>query len=143
MNFDAGNVVLTRGIVNGVDTQYLSGWLWSQTVGWMNFDPYIGALTQLQIADRDANIRVQNTLSGWLWSENAGWIQMNPLGGGVTFNTKDDGPALNGWAYSPNLGWIELGNTVVATTLGDGLIGKVKVIGNLSGNNIFDVLYNV
>ena len=92
MNFDAGNVVLTRGIVNGVDTQYLSGWLWSETVGWMHFDPSVGALTTLDIASDVTNIREQNTLSGWL---------------------------------------------------GDGLIGKVKVIGNLSGNNIFDVLYNV
>lgn len=69
-------------------------------------------------------------------------MNSNIPGGKVTFNT-ENGPALNGWAYSPNLGWIELGNGLVASTLGDGLIGKVKVIGNLSGNNIFDVLYNV
>lgn len=108
----------------------------------MHFDPSIGALTTLDIASDTTNIREQNSLSGWLWSENAGWIQMNPPGGGVTFDTKD-GPALNGWAYSSNLGWIELGNGLVTKTLGNGLIGKVKVIGNLSGNNIFDVLYNV
>ena len=110
----------------------------------MHFDPSVGALTTLDIASDVTNIREQNTLSGWLWSENAGWIQMNPTtpGGGVIFDTTN-GPALNGWAYSANLGWIELGNGIVTKTLGDGLIGKVKVIGNLSGNNIFDVLYNV
>lgn len=140
VNFDYENVVLTRDATTGL--QYLLGWLWSETVGWMHFDPSIGALTTLDIASDSTNIREQNTLSGWLWSENAGWIQMNPSGGRVTFNT-ENGPALNGWAYSPNLGWIQLWNGLVATTLGDGLIGKVKVIGNLSGNNIFDVLYNV
>lgn len=144
IDFDDWDVVLTRGNVNGIDTQYLLWWLWSETVGWMHFDPSIGALTALDIASDVTNIREQNTLSGWLWSENAGWIQMNPTapGGGVIFDTTN-GPALNGWAYSSNLGWIELGNGLVASTLGDGLIGKVKVIGNLSGNNIFDVLYNV
>ena len=143
VNFNVWDVVLTRDQTTGL--QYLSGRLWSQTVGWMYFNPSIGALTTLDITSDDSkNIRIQNTLSGWLWSENAGWIQMNPNipGGWVTFNTTN-GPALNGWAYSSNLGWIELGNWLVASTLGDGLIGKVKVIGNLSGNNIFDVLYNV
>lgn len=67
---------------------------------------------------------------------------MDPPGGGVEFDTTD-GPVLNGWAYSTNLGWLQFGNGIINKDVGNGLIGKVKVIGNLSGNKIFDVLYNV
>ncbi len=141
VNFDSGNVVLTRDHTTGV--QYLSGWLWLQTVGWSHFDPTIGASTNLEIADTGSNIRTANTLSGWLWSENAGWIEINPSypGGWVVFDTTN-GPVLNGWGYSQNLGWIQFGDWIGAKTLGEGLVWKVKVIGNLSGNDIFDVFFN-
>ncbi len=69
--------------------------MWSETVGWLNFAPTHGGVTEFP-----------THLSGFAWSENVGWINFDPSDGQVTIAGADFG----GYACSENLGWIHFGN---------------------------------
>ncbi len=72
----------------------LSGWAWSDTIGWIQFNPSYGGV----FIDNATGV-----LSGSAWTDNAGWIDFRPGGaapngksGAVTMNLSTG--ELTGWA---------------------------------------------
>jgi len=55
----------------------LSGYAWSSSAGWVNFNPTHGGVTIDPVS---------GSLSGWAWAENIGWIHLAAESGnyGVT-----------------------------------------------------------
>lgn len=91
----------------------LSGWAWSQNVGWISFN----CTNTSSCATVDYGVHIDPTtgiLSGFAWSENVGWISFNtselagcPSGtceASMNFGTR----AMSGWARAVstnNLAW--------------------------------------
>ena len=86
----------------------LSGWAWSETIGWIHFND----------ANYGVNVAANGAMSGYAWSENIGWIsfnensgcpsapcqpKMNPGNGEVSGWAKAPAADGNGWD-----GWIHL-----------------------------------
>lgn len=103
--------------VSAGDTHNLSGYAWSDNIGWINFncldEDTCGAVNY------GVNIGSNNDLSGYAWSDNIGWISFNtsdlvscPKG---TCKAKLVGGSLTGWAKALSAGvngwdgWISLG----------------------------------
>ena len=82
----------------------VSGWAWSETIGWISFNNTSGS----GAIDYGINIDVDGTLSGYAWSENIGWISFNE-GAQLDLDTGD----LSGQAKVLSMpdGWIKLQGT--------------------------------
>jgi len=92
--------------------QNISGYAWSDTIGWISFnctnDNSCGTV------DYGVNKNPDGTLVGYAWSSNIGWIQFGglsgfPSGTGTTAsNAQVVGSTLQGWARAisqDGLGW--------------------------------------
>lgn len=55
----------------------VSGWAWSETIGWLSFNNTSGNGTTNYGVNVDS---VSGVLSGFAWSENIGWIKFDPSG---------------------------------------------------------------
>ncbi len=97
----------TNGGVVTVSDTAITGYVWGDTVGWINLYP--------ANAGPDAGVKnnCDGVLSGYAWGENAGWINFAP-----TFATGPDQPKINtttgaitGTVWSENYGWIQLNST--------------------------------
>jgi len=119
-----------------IDGEYLTGYFWIDTIGWTRFDntkivaPWIG------------NIRNNWFLSGYAWNDNAGWIDMN----GITYIP--DTLVLSGYAWNQGIGWMHIFRNSNATTqnvsnVGSGFIGKVRILWNIWGSNIYSTTYSI
>src|SRR3989344_5543345 len=88
----------------------LSGWAWSETIGWIHFND----------ANYGVNVDAGGAMSGYAWSENIGWISFNAADV-VGCQTAPCSPTLNqttgvvdGWAKALAAdgngwdGWIHL-----------------------------------
>lgn len=115
----------------------LSGYIWIDTVGWTSF--YNAEF----LPSPTGTILDPWTGSGYAWSDNAGWIDFST----VTYDPST--LTFSGYAWSDNIGWVPVGadasspDPVMATLVGSGFIGKVKVIGNIGSSRIHDVIYGV
>jgi hypothetical protein len=72
-------------------TSKLSGYAWSETIGWISFESSTGG---------DVSIDSVGNLNGYAWSDNIGWVK---FGGLSSFpasgdNAKLNGDNLTGWA---------------------------------------------
>lgn len=119
----------------------LTGTFWMENVGWTTFAD-VGAGPVMVIPPLDGqNIRTPNWyLSGYAWSQNAGWIALNhgdPTASGVIY--LPDTSSFSGFAWSNTLGWISFWSGSFSN-IARGFIGQVKVIGNIGGSKVFDVL---
>ena len=72
----------------------ITGYIWSESFGWINLDPTGEGVTN------DGT----GVLGGYAWGQNAGWINFAPTGGGVSI---DDSGQFSGYAWGQNTGWIE------------------------------------
>jgi len=71
-----------------------SQYAWGENIGWMNFQPSLGA--GVTVTD--------SAVTGYAWGENIGWINLSPSGGnGVTNDGRGN---LAGYAWGENVGWI-------------------------------------
>jgi len=86
------NFSTTNGNVHVTDTA-LTGYAWSQNLGWINLAPSGSGVLNNN----------EGTLSGYAWGEKTGWINFNPTNGGVTINSSG---VFLGYAWSQNNGWI-------------------------------------
>jgi len=102
----------------GVDDN-VSGWAWSENIGWISFNSTTGGGATDYGVDIDSSSGV---FSGYAWSENIGWISFNEaelVGCPVdTCQAKLDGltDEVSGWARALNYGdgwegWIRLRDT--------------------------------
>lgn len=58
----------------------VSGWAWSENIGWISFNNNSGG----GVTNYGVNIDQNGKLSGFAWSENIGWISFNEAGAGGT-----------------------------------------------------------
>lgn len=92
--FDRINWKTTNGTPVTVTDSAITGYIWGETVGWINLDPTNGGVTNT----------IGGILGGYAWGENTGWINFAPTNGGVTINTSTG--EFSGDAWSQNYGWI-------------------------------------
>lgn len=119
-------------------TQSFSGWIFSETVGWIQFG--VAGYPIAAILPTDINSLAPWTLTGYVWSDNAGWITLGCLGdcsySGVAY-IPNSTVSFTGTAWSDTLGYIDF------TTGVSDFTNKVKVIGNSAGGNAWSVNYNI
>ncbi len=72
----------------------LSGWAWSDNIGWISFNSTTdGSLVNYGVAINETNKTTNGTgdFSGYAWSDNIGWISFNRVDTGnppgAPFNT--------------------------------------------------------
>ncbi|MBP9779752.1 hypothetical protein KBD33_03985 [Candidatus Gracilibacteria bacterium] len=147
---NAGTVVLmsdaelTNAGIPGVTLEpdnTLTGNLWLQTVGYV----HLGHNTQgnqvriIPPAGGTNNLVIPWEVQGNAWSENAGWIAFDKQGTttypGVYFIPATG--SFTGIAWSETLGYIDFSQGGGGTSE-NGLIGRVKVLGNAGGLGSFD-----
>src|SRR5262249_18418332 len=75
----------------------ITGYAWSETLGWINFAPTNGGVTNTK----------NGVLGGYAWGSAASWVNFSPTNGGVTID-KSSG-AFSGWAWisGPGGGWVK------------------------------------
>jgi hypothetical protein len=89
-----------QGLGVTVSSDYLTGYVWAENIGWINLKPATAGVTN------DNGI-----LSGYAWSENVGWISFScentsscsTVNYGVII---DSSANFGGYAWSENIGWI-------------------------------------
>jgi hypothetical protein len=122
-------IVLVSGVVSfskqslsqssGPLTGDLSGYAWSDNIGWVSFD--------------GVKVEVNNNLSGYAWSDNIGWVSFNEATGCPTSpcQPKIEANKIVGWAKALSAdnkgwdGWISLG-----TQTGDSISYGPTLSGN-------------
>ena len=94
------------------ESNYLSGYAWSDNVGWISFD--CSNTNSCGSVNYGVNVHLGGELSGYAWSDNMGWITFNdgelngcPAG---ECRARIEGGALKGWARAlagtdANDGW--------------------------------------
>jgi hypothetical protein len=103
-------------------SQNVSGWGWSDNIGWISFNSSSGGGP-----DHGVNIDMgTGDFSGYAWSDNIGWISFNPadLGGCPSApckaNVNIGTGAVTGWAraltYGPGAGWISFSSAASGNT---------------------------
>ncbi len=98
-------------IAYSATTDNMSGWAWSNNVGWISFNCTTGGSTANNIcptSNYGVNKDVSGNLMGYAWSDNIGWIKFGGLlgfptvGGTVTQNARVTPGAgattFEGWA---------------------------------------------
>jgi hypothetical protein len=126
----------------------LHGVFWSKNIWWITFDHWVSSVTKPYI---DCPL---DTLSwgilcdvyGYAWSSQAWWIQ---LWYGLDSSVSDisrveyspDTLSLSGYGYSPRVGWIPF-EGISLSSVPLWFQGKVYIIGNIGGKNVFDTTYN-
>ena len=76
------------------------------------------------------------SLSGYAWSDSAGWIDFSE----TMYHLSNT--SFSGYAWNDGIGWIDMAGASLDMT-SSGAIGKVKVIGNLGGNRIYNTTYDL
>jgi len=75
------------GTVTAGTEHNMSGWAWSDTVGWLSFNSLNGSpgIDYGVNATVDGNGNLNGPLSGYAWNDNVGWISFNCVLGGECF----------------------------------------------------------
>ena len=107
-------------------SQVLTGSFWIQTIGWTSLQD-VGFL----LTDTGAAIW---TLSGYAWSSKAGWVDFAD----VTYHLSNT--SFSGYAWNSGIGWIDMAGSSLDLT-SSGAIGKVKIIGNIGWDSIYNKTY--
>lgn len=111
---DAGSPIGAQGV--RVLPDYLGGFAWSETVGWVSLGdgtPANGfAYSNTSGADFGVNVLPSGNLDGLAWGENIGWIDFgtaSTLGAhGQQARWDDNAQRFYGYAWGENVGWISL-----------------------------------
>ena len=108
--------ILLIGIVNAGTLDNVSGWAWSENIGWISFN----CSNDETCGQSDYGVHVQDSgnIIGYAWSENIGWIDFNPSGvypGLPNYSARLDLETreASGWARALSYGsgwdgWIKL-----------------------------------
>lgn len=88
------NFLTTRGDPVHITDGSITGYAWSETMGWINLAPTNSGITNTS----------SGVLGGYAWGENAGWINFSPTNGGVTINNQGE---FDGFAWAENYGWVK------------------------------------
>ncbi len=116
--------------VPGTGSQTLSGSFWIDTIGWVALQD---VALELDTSNTGSNIW---SLSGYAWSDYAGWVDFS----GTTYQLSNT--SFSWYAWNDGIGWIDMAGASLDMT-SSGAIGKVKVLGNLWGNRIYNTIYDL
>jgi len=134
--------------VHAQSTTGLSGYAWSDTIGWISFSCATGGPTGNNIC-ATSNYAVaadtSGSLTGYAWSDNIGWIKFGglssfPTGSGTTAqNAQVSGVNVLGWARA--CAGTSTGNCSTMTSRTDGWDGWIALSGTwtdvtASGSNV-------
>jgi len=95
------------------DLRFLSGYVWSENLGWIKLGNGNGPYANTSASDWGVNIDA-GALSGYAWSETAGWISFSTAQASASIDRQTG--LFSGYAWSENLGWIHLGGMAIDTT---------------------------
>jgi hypothetical protein len=84
----------TNGPAVSITDSGLSGYIWSENLGWINLAPTEGGVDNT----------TGGVLSGYGWGDTASWVNFDPTHGGVTINTTTG--EFSGYAWISNAGWM-------------------------------------
>lgn len=101
------------GEVKAGASDNVSGWAWSENIGWISFNNTTGGGG----VDYGVNIEPDGNLSGCAWSENIGWIDFEPSG---------PYPSSPNYSAKVDLDTKELSGWARALAYGDGWDGWIK-----------------
>ncbi len=80
----------------------VSGYAWSDKIGWVNFGTTNG------------NVRITDSaVTGYAWNENTGRILLSPTNSGVANNAEG---TLSGRAFAEGTGWINFSGVTISST---------------------------
>jgi len=102
-------LLMQGGIVQSGASHNVSGWAWSENIGWISFNNISGGGT----IDYGVNIDGAGNFSGCAWSENIGWISFNQTDltgcpqGSCMAQLNTETRQISGWAraLANNSGW--------------------------------------
>jgi len=104
----------------------LSGSFWIETVWW-------ATLSGVSFISEWNNIW---SLSWYAWNDQAGWIDFSQ----VTYHLSNT--SFSWYAWNDGIWWIDMRGASFEY-ISEGAIGKVKIIGNLAWNNIYNTTYEI
>ncbi len=86
----------TNGTAVSVTDSAVTGYVWSEKLGWINLGPAQSGVTN----------NGSGTLGGYAWGSLASWVNFAPTNGGVAITSAGE---FDGWAWisGPNGGWIK------------------------------------
>ncbi len=106
---------------NALAEQNVSGWAWSENIGWISFNNLTGGGAIDYGVNIESAVDGISNLTGYAWSENIGWISFNPVipaGFSPTYSARLNivTAEFSGWAralaYGDNWdGWILMRGT--------------------------------
>jgi len=108
--------------------QVLTGSFWIDTIWWVTL--------------HDVWFSLSNTgawiwsLSGYAWSDSAGWIDFSD----ATYQLSNT--SFSWYAWNDGIGWISMLWASLEMT-SSGSIGKIKILWNYGGNNIYNTIYDL
>ncbi|MBP7804775.1 MAG: carboxypeptidase regulatory-like domain-containing protein [Candidatus Pacebacteria bacterium] len=85
----------TNGTAVTVTTSGLTGYIWSEDLGWINLAP-----TNSGVLNTSAGV-----LSGYAWGSTASWVNFDTTNSGVTINTSTG--EFSGYAWVSSGGWMK------------------------------------
>ena len=91
-------------VVADGENGYLSGFAWSENVGWIKLGAGVGPYANTGAGDWGVNMDASGNLSGYAWSSHAGWINFHSTHSQVSIDT--DTGRFDGYGWGENIGWI-------------------------------------
>lgn len=85
----------TNGTAVDVTTSGLTGYIWSEDLGWINLAPTNGGVDNTSAG----------VLSGYAWGSTASWVNFDTTNSGVTINTSTG--EFSGYAWVSGGGWMK------------------------------------
>ncbi len=89
-----------------VSNTAISGYIWGETVGWINLSPATSGVTNT----------CNGELGGYAWGENTGWINFEATNTTIAPNIDTSTGEITGQVWAQNYGWIELASAEVGFT---------------------------
>lgn len=101
--------------------QELSGYAWSDTIGWISFASSTNGNNKVEI---DSN----GNLNGYAWSENIGWIKFGGLAG-INIVSTDGSDVGTTWVQqgTPCCGWLDMASSIDGNIIGGTQTGRFMI----------------
>lgn len=131
------NNLVSRAEVVGSDPSAmdLSGWGWSDNIGWISFNCGDVGTSGCGAANYKVTVDNAGNLTGWAWSENIGWIMFNPSGPypeAPNYSSKVSDGKIVGWA---RVCAGTVGGDCASVSRSDGWDGWIKLSGVSTGGD--------
>ncbi|MEI7424681.1 MAG: hypothetical protein WCK10_01005 [Candidatus Staskawiczbacteria bacterium] len=106
----------------------LSGYIYSETVGWISLSCI--NTNSCNIADYGVSANENGLLSGYGFAQNGEWVNFNPNYGGTNTNSEN---LVSGWAYSEKSDWLKISSAKMISAID--LQNEITSVNNMISNN--------